>query len=118
MKILSWIIGLPLLVAAVAFALSNRDTVALGIWPLPYVLELPGYAAILGAVFVGFLCGAAWAWILGGKWRRRAREHVRKLKPLEGENEELRKQLAATEARQSPPDEAEIRRRLAAAELD
>ncbi|MEE8279239.1 MAG: lipopolysaccharide assembly protein LapA domain-containing protein [Alphaproteobacteria bacterium] len=118
MKVLFWLLGLPVLVAAVAFALSNRETVALEVWPLPYVLELPAYAAILGAVFAGFLCGAVWAWMSGGKWRRRARAGARKLKPLERENEELRKQLAAAEARQNVPDAAETRRRLAAAELD
>ena len=118
MKVLFWIFGLPVLVAAVAFALSNRDTVAFEVWPLPYVLELPAYAAILGAVFFGFLCGAAWTWISGGRWRRRARVHARKLKPLERENEDLRKQLAAAEARQNVPDAAEARRRLAAAEMD
>lgn len=118
MKVLFWLLGLPLLVAAVAFALSNRETVALEVWPLPYVLELPAYAAILGAVFIGFLGGAIWAWISGLKWRRRARVHARKLQPLERENAELRKQLAAAEARQDVPDAAETRRRLAAADLD
>jgi uncharacterized integral membrane protein len=118
MKVLFWIFALPVLVAAVAFALSNRDTVALEVWPFPYVLELPAYAAILGAVFFGFLCGAAWMWISGGKWRRRARVHARRLRPLERENEDLRKRLAAAEGRQNVPDEVETRRRLAAADMD
>lgn len=119
MKVLFRIfVGLPIFVLAVAFALSSRDTVALGLWPLAYVLELPAYAAILGAAFFGFLCGAAWTWIAGGKWRRRARAHARRLQPLERENEDLRKRLAAAEGRQSVPAAAETRRHLAAADMD
>ncbi len=69
----------------------------LDLWPFPFAIEPPAFAAILGAAFIGFVGGAAYAWISAGKRRRRARADGRRTKFLERENEDLRKQLAAAE---------------------
>lgn len=99
MKLLFWILGIPLIVAIVAFATSNRRPVTLDLWPFPFAIEPPAYAAILGATLIGFLAGGAYAWMSAAKKRRRARADGRRTKFLERENEDLRQQLAAAEVR-------------------
>jgi uncharacterized integral membrane protein len=91
MKLLFWI--LVALVAAVLalFAASNRESVALGLWPLPFVLDLPLYLAILAALLIGFISGALAAWIAGWRRRRENRRRGRRIAALERE-------LAATQA--------------------
>ena len=52
-----WVLGLPVLVVAVLFAIENKGDLALRFWPTPYVITLPVWAAIFGAVLVGFFFG-------------------------------------------------------------
>ncbi len=118
MKLLFWILGIPLIGAIVAFATSNRAPVTLDLWPFPFAIEPPAYAAIFGATFIGFLAGAAYAWISAAKKRRRARADGRRTKFLERENEDLRKQLAAAEVHRPGAADAMEARRLAAGEPD
>ncbi len=103
MKILFWILGFPFVFAIVIFALSNRGKTDLGLWPLFDPIELPVYAAVLFAAVFGFLAGGIYAWVSGGKLRRQVRRHRRQAKLIEKENQDLRKQLAAAEARRHVP---------------
>jgi lipopolysaccharide assembly protein A len=91
MKLPFWIV--VSLVAAVAglFAASNRESVALGLWPLPFVVALPLYLAILAALLIGFIAGVVAAWIAGRRRRREIRRRGRRISALERE-------LAATQA--------------------
>ena len=121
-KLLFWILGIPLIVAIVAFATSNRAPVSLDLWPFPFAIEPPAYAAILGASLIGFLAGAAYAWSSAARKRRRARAEGRRTKFLERENEDLRKQLAAAEVHRTGAGpgaaDAMAARRLAAGDTD
>ena len=92
MRALFW--GFILLVAAVlaAFAASNRESVALALWPLPFVAETPVFLVALGGLLLGFVTGHAAAWIGGSQRRRAARRCARRLAAVERE-------LAATQAR-------------------
>ena len=55
MKLLFWLfVGLVATVLAL-FTVSNRAAVSLGLWPLPFVLELPLYLAIVAALLIGFV---------------------------------------------------------------
>ena len=122
MKLLFWILGIPLIVAIVAFATSNRAPVTLDLWPFPFAVEPPAYAVIFGASFVGFLAGGAYAWTSATKKRRRARADGCRTKFLERENEDFRRQLAAAEVHRTGtgPGAAEAMeaRRLAAGDTD
>lgn len=118
LKLLFWILGIPLIGAIVAFATSNRAPVTLDLWPFPFAIEPPAYAAVFGATFIGFLAGAAYAWIWAAKKRRRARADGHRTKFLERENEDLRKQLAAAEVHRPGAAGAMEARRLAAGEID
>lgn len=103
MKILFWILGLPFVFAIVVFALSNRGKTDLGLWPLLDPTPIPVYAVVLTAAVIGFLAGGIYAWVSGGKHRRQVRGHRRQARLLEKENQDLRKQLAAAEARRHVP---------------
>jgi uncharacterized integral membrane protein len=56
----------------IAFALSNRQEVMIGFWPLGDGMAVPLYLAMLFCLFTGLLLG----WLLAGLrfWRRRRRE--------------------------------------------
>lgn len=117
MRFLFWIIALPVLAFVGAFAAANAGPIALKLWPFPYELAMPVYAAVLGAFFAGFLLAALWFWIasLPGKLaRRRLARHERR---LEDETRQLKEELAVSERRQNAGAEqaaAEARRRLIA----
>ena len=64
MRILSWLCFLPLALIAVSFALSNRETVLLTLWPLPFEMRLPLFAVGIAGLVLGFLAGALTLWIL------------------------------------------------------
>jgi lipopolysaccharide assembly protein A len=71
-RIIATIALAPVTAACVLFAVSNRAVLTLRLWPLPYEIDMPVYALVLGAGFVGFLAGATVAWIAGARSRRRA----------------------------------------------
>ena len=91
MRVLYWAaVALAALVAAL-FALANRATVTLALWPLPFHLELPLYLLVVVTAISGVLFGALTAWVAGRHWRRKARRRGRRVAALERE-------LAATQA--------------------
>lgn len=107
MKILSWIIGLPLAVIAVIFAVANRQTAQIDLWPFPLMLDLPVYLAVLGALLLGLLLGALLAGTASLRWRRQARLARRTADQRGREAEHLREQLQALEqSRAAPATEA------------
>ncbi len=85
----AWVI----VVGAVAalFAASNRETVALALWPLPFVAQSPLYLVVLVSLAFGFAIGAVAACIRGRRRRRLLRECRR-------QNEALARELASTQA--------------------
>jgi uncharacterized integral membrane protein len=90
-----WIlIGLVAL-ALVVFAVDNRETVTVSLWPLPIAASMGLYLVVLLTLLFGFLLGELIAWMNGHRWRREARLKAKRI-------EELESQLAA----QSPPKEA------------
>jgi lipopolysaccharide assembly protein A len=87
-----WLVTLIAAVVLIPFAIANRATVSLGMWPFPFMLEIPVYLLILLTLFAGFILGAACAWIAGHGLRRERRRRRRRVEALERE-------LAATQAR-------------------
>ncbi len=105
MRIAFWIIALPIIAIAMAFAVSNADNAVFGLWPLPYRLELPLYAAVSGALFLGLLAGLIYGWLTSLRLRRRAHAETKRADHLETEIADLRRKLAVAEsaARVLPP---------------
>ena len=97
-----WVIGLPVLVAAVLFAIENKGDLALRFWPTPYVVTLPVFAAIFGAILVGFFFGGFCAWMAQGRRRAAQRLAEREAERLKREAEDLRRRLDLLESAQRP----------------
>jgi putative membrane protein len=85
MKLIFWLLVLIVAAWLALFAVANRESVSLGLWPLPYVIELPLYLAVLGAVLAGFIVGGVAGWSGGQRWRREARRRGRRIAVLERE---------------------------------
>ena len=99
MKILFWLFVLIVALVLAMFAVSNRESVALGLWPVPFLIEIPLYVAVLAALAIGFLIGEFAAWIAGSRWRREARRHARRIASLESELRATQAQLVGPEGR-------------------
>ena len=97
-KLIHWLVTLPLAIIIVLFAVSNRDGVIVTFWPIPLAIEAPLYLIVLLALAVGFLVGELVAWINGRHHRRHARRRARRI-------EELERELGATQAKLSKKDE-------------
>jgi uncharacterized integral membrane protein len=92
MRLLWWIVLVLVAVVLILFAISNRESVSLELWPLPAVVEMPLYLMMLGTLLIGFVVGELAAWVGSWRWRREARRSRDRIAMLERE-------LAAERAR-------------------
>lgn len=99
LRILSWLITVPIIVIAVLFALSNRDPVSLRLWPLPFEVDAPLYLASLLFLLAGFLAGGFSAWVSGHRHRAAARKNAWRAEKLERELADARDRAAQAEKR-------------------
>lgn len=108
MKILSWLVGLPLAVVVVVFALSNRHPAMIALWPFDRGLELPVYLAVLLPLVIGFLGGFLWASGRGLKHRRAARVHAKRADSLQREIDDMRAAPPPSPAAAVPPADPKV----------
>lgn len=80
----------PFLLLLVVFALSNRGTVQLGLWPTDLSLVVPLSAAMLATGALFFVLGAIVVGLGSLGQRRRARRAEGRVRRLESEVEALR----------------------------
>ena len=97
-RFISWVAMVVVGILMVLFAVSNRSTVMLDLWPLPYLVPFPFYGAVLSAAFMGFMGGAIVAWISAGGARRKARYTSRKVSGLETDLDKLNEKIEMLEA--------------------
>jgi hypothetical protein len=76
----------------ILFAVSNRETISLSLWPLPFLVALPLYLPFFLSLLVGILIGGCAAWISGSRDRSELRRRRRRIEALERE-------LAVTQSR-------------------
>jgi len=76
---------LVIAVALILFAVSNRETVAVGFWPLPFLADVPLYLLCFLSLAIGALIGVAIAWMAGHRTRRELRARRRRIDALERE---------------------------------
>lgn len=69
LRLLRWVICLPIVFIVLGFALVNRGDVTLSFWPSDVEIALPLSLLIVGVFFAGALFGQALAW-LGSLGRR------------------------------------------------
>ncbi len=84
--IVTFLLCLPL----VLFALSNTETVRLGLWPTDYGIDVHLSLAILVAMAIAFLLGALVVWVSALAQRMRARRAERTVRLLEAQIEALK----------------------------
>ena len=82
MKYLRWLVWAALAFVLIIFAITNRATVTIDLWPFS-ITEKPLYLIVLLACVAGFLVGEAFAWLNGRRWRREARQLRRRVEELE-----------------------------------
>lgn len=97
MRLVYWLIAVPLLVAVPLFAVSNLKTVELTIWPLPFVIYVPVFVVALVGLAIGFFAGGTVAWLNAGRARARARSAERAVRARDIEIEELRRKIQDAE---------------------
>lgn len=81
--LLAWLLTLPFIIGAVAFALYNPQTSTFTLNPFREATELPVYVPVLGAIGIGFLFGAIMTWAATGRLRAERREQKKRIKALE-----------------------------------
>jgi uncharacterized integral membrane protein len=99
MRVVYWVTIFAASAFLISFAVSNRASVALGLWPLPFLIDLPLYLLALLLLLAGFVAGAGAAWISGGRARRELRRRRRRVETLERELQAARLQLEAQPAK-------------------
>ena len=83
MRRIGWIVIGLVGIVFVVFAIHNYHVVEVNLWPAPLALSLPVYGLVFGGIALGFLGGAAVAWLAGGRGRRKTREIRRTARQLE-----------------------------------
>ena len=97
-RILRWIIGLPIAIVVVSFAIANRQWIRISLDPLskdaPFAsLEIPLWALFFCGIFFGLIAGWIACWLAQGKWRRSARDTRRELALTQAETSQLRREI-------------------------
>jgi uncharacterized integral membrane protein len=89
-SILSWILGIPLAVIVVWFAISNLDPLTLKLNLLPFEVVMPAFLAIFATFVMGFVAGALVAWLSAGRHRRALKAERRRAEGLDREINQMK----------------------------
>jgi len=100
LHMMKWLFILPVVFLTLSFALSNRQEVALQIWPFPVEIIAPAWALVLVFFVIGFLCAAFLS-----AWRHVALNHqvARQSRRISELQEEIKLQTASI-------DQAQVKR--------
>ncbi|PZQ17233.1 MAG: DUF1049 domain-containing protein [Ancylobacter novellus] len=98
-RFLAGLIGVPLALVIVLFAVANRQAVTIGFDPFApatpaFSIQLPLFVVILLSLMLGVLVGGVAAWARQGKWRKEARRRRIEAERLEIETEAARREAA------------------------
>lgn len=110
-RLLTGLIGLPLALLLVLFAVANRGPVAVSFDPFSaeapaLAFNVPLFVVILLSVMLGVLVGGVAAWLRQGKWRKEAKTRRVEVTRLENENERARRDVAVARAALPAPQKA------------
>jgi uncharacterized membrane protein YciS (DUF1049 family) len=87
---LRWVVGLPIAVIVVAFAIANRVPTIVSFDPFSrensmMSVEMPLWALFFVGAFLGLIAGWITCWFAQGKWRRSAKDARRELSRMQAE---------------------------------
>jgi uncharacterized integral membrane protein len=107
LKLVHWLVTLPVTVILIYFAVCNRQIVEVSFWPFASV-SVWAFMLALPALVLGFLAGELAAWAGGRQRREEARAAARRIAALEQELRALENRLAAQDgaADAEPPRRA------------
>ncbi|WP_395021447.1 lipopolysaccharide assembly LapA domain-containing protein [Dongia sp.] len=91
MRRFAWIVTLPIIAIVTAFAVMNRQEVALNLWPLPWDFAVPVFLLTLLLILFGFCFGVLVMWFTGARQRRQLRAVKRDLDEAKMELHTLRR---------------------------
>lgn len=91
MKIIYAIVVFAALLLVLCFALSNRQGVNVGLWPLTGTIAVPLYLVGLAPLVFGLVFGGVWGWATGVPHRFRARWLKKEMETLNDKIVELQK---------------------------
>ena len=102
-RILRWVVGLPIAIIVVAFAVANRQWITVSLDPFskdaPFAsINIPLWSLFFCGVFFGLIAGWIACWVAQGKWRKTARQTRRELAQTQAETSQLRREIV------TPPD--------------
>lgn len=115
MRRFAWIVTLPIIAIVTAFAVMNRQAVAINLWPLPWDLAVPVFLLTLLLILFGFCFGVLVMWFTGAKQRRQLRALKRELDDAKMELHTLRRAPPPQQARSTGTALATTQTRLPAA---
>lgn len=79
----------------ILFAVNNRESVTVNLWPLPFAASAPFYLILLATLALGVLLGGLAALLTSGRrLARRVATSARQIRDLENEVRALRARIA------------------------
>lgn len=99
-RIVRWVVGLPLALIGIAFAVANRRWTTLSFDPFSQeapsiALDMPLWLLMFVGIFIGMLLGGFAAWWGQGRWRKLARDSRGEIARLQDELTLLRHETKA-----------------------
>jgi len=95
MRLIAWLVGLPLTLIVVLFAVSNRQPIVIGFWPFTDGITAPAFLIGLVPLAIGLLVGAGFASVGTVRAHLRHRGAVRRGNSFERQLAELRDRTPA-----------------------
>ncbi len=99
-KILGIVIGLPVIIVSVAFAVANTEPVTLGLYPFETVVAMPVVLLVFVVLLIGFAIGAISAFLGAGRLRRRVRNAEFRLRQMEMTAARIKREEEAAKAKE------------------
>jgi uncharacterized integral membrane protein len=96
------LVTLPLFLLLLIFAVANRQSVALNLWPFGVAIAAPAFLLTLGSLALGFFAGGLVTWLAASAKRRRLRFERAELQALRLELAGLRKELETRTPQPAP----------------
>ena len=78
-QVLAWVIGIPVAIILIGFALANRQVITVAFDPISnpepmFALSVPIWMLFFAGILLGMLIGGFVSWLNQGKWRKAARQ--------------------------------------------
>lgn len=91
-RFLRWLVGLPVAVLVIAFAIANRQWTRLSLDPFSSTspvlsIDMPLWLLFIVGVFIGILVGWVGCWFAQSKHRKLARDRGREIAQLQRDAE-------------------------------